>query len=112
MIKQFSSLEETTFRPDNPTLLEMYSYGKPLGMGIGLGGERWREQRRFAARALRDLGAGKKGMEPKVMQEVVHTIEDIKNRIAKNKNNLLTKVDMYFDLPDLNVIWELVAGIR
>ena len=60
-IKEYSVKDETTFRPDNPTLLEMYSDGKDLGMGIGLGGERWREQRRFAARALKDLGAGKRG---------------------------------------------------
>ena len=34
-IKEFSVLEETTFRPENATLLEMYSDGKALGMGIG-----------------------------------------------------------------------------
>jgi len=60
-IKAYSTLEETTIRPYNKTLLEMYSDGEALGMGIGLGGPRWKEQRRFAAKALRDLGAGKKG---------------------------------------------------
>ena len=54
-------MDETTGRPENAVLLEMYSDGKELGMGIGLGGPRWKEQRRFAARALKDLGAGKKG---------------------------------------------------
>ncbi len=43
-IKEFSSMEETTARPDNPTLLEMYSDGKDLGMGIGKGGPRWLEK--------------------------------------------------------------------
>nr|WAQ80662.1 methyl farnesoate epoxidase/farnesoate epoxidase [Tigriopus japonicus] len=109
-IKEFASKEETTMRPYNETLLEMYSDGEPLGMGIGIGGERWKEQRRFSARALRDLGAGKKGMDAKILQEVVHAIEDIKNRISGTQR--LTKMDQYFDLPDLNIIWGLVAGIR
>ncbi len=39
-IKQFSSMDETTWRPSNPTLLELYSDGKDLGMGIGTGGPR------------------------------------------------------------------------
>ena len=40
-IQEFSSLEETTWRPSgDPTLLEMYSDGRDLGMGIGLGGPR------------------------------------------------------------------------
>ncbi len=40
VIREFSSMEATTARPENPTLLEMYSDGRPLGMGIGLGGPR------------------------------------------------------------------------
>ena len=60
-IRKYSVMEETTARPENPTLLEMYSDGRPLGMGIGLGGPRWKEQRRFAEKALGKLGAGKRG---------------------------------------------------
>ena len=44
------------------------------------------------------------------MQEVIHTIEDI-NKII-DELSLMKSADTYFDLPDLNVIWELVAGIR
>lgn len=50
------------------------------------------------------------GMDAKILQEVVHAIEDIKTRISGTQR--LTKMDQYFDLPDLNIIWGLVAGIR
>ena len=60
-IKEFASLEETTKRPNNQVLLDLYSGGEALGFGIGLGGPRWKEQRRFASRALKDLSEGQKG---------------------------------------------------
>jgi hypothetical protein len=40
----------------------MYSDGKPLGFGIGVGGERWKEQRKFATRVLNELSEKKTGM--------------------------------------------------
>ncbi len=40
----------------------MYSDGHPLGFGIGVGGERWREQRKFAAKVLSELSERRKGM--------------------------------------------------
>ena len=43
------------------TLLDMYSDGKPFGFGIGVGGERWKEQRKFAAKVLNDLSEKRKG---------------------------------------------------
>ena len=49
-------------------------------------------------------------MEEKIMSEVGHTIEDI--RIRMEDRGELKDVDKYFDLPDLNVIWGLVAAIR
>jgi len=49
-------------------------------------------------------------MDAKIMQEVLVVIEDLNQRI--DSQGKLDSVDTYFDLPDLNVIWELVAGIR
>lgn len=49
-------------------------------------------------------------MDAKIMQEVIVTIEDIKERMKSSGK--LDAVDCYFDLPNLNIIWELVAGIR
>ena len=49
-------------------------------------------------------------MDSKILDEVVYTIEDLKKKVQNQEK--LESVDTYFDLPDLNVIWELVAGIR
>ncbi len=46
---------------NDQTLLDMYSDGHPLGFGIGVGGERWREQRKFAAKVLSELSERRKG---------------------------------------------------
>jgi hypothetical protein len=40
----------------------MYSDGNPLGFGIGIGGERWREQRKFASKVLSELSERRKGI--------------------------------------------------
>ena len=106
-------LDETTGRPYNKVLLNMYSSGDPLGFGIGIGGPRWREQRRFAARALKDLSQGQKGLEMKVLNEVRLTIQHIKNLQNSGKKGLVVeKADTFFEIPNLNVIWGLVAGHR
>ena len=47
-------------------------------MGIGVGGPRWKEQRRFASKSLKDLSEGQKGMENKIMKEVAFTIQHIR----------------------------------
>ena len=60
-IKSYAVLESTTARPYNQTLLDMYSDGKPLGFGIGVGGERWKEQRKFALKVLNELSEKKTG---------------------------------------------------
>ena len=60
-IKSFAVLDSTSARPYNQTLLDMYSDGKPLGFGIGVGGERWKEQRKFALRVLNELSEKKNG---------------------------------------------------
>ena len=54
------------------------------------------------------------GMDQKIMQEVLCVIEDLKNKLEEKERSgtRLESVDTYFDLPDLNVIWGLVAAIR
>ncbi len=65
------------------------------------------------------------GMDWKIMQEVQHVIDTLDNVIDNHHNGMtngdlvpyerfgiMRSVEEFFDLPDLNVIWELVAGIR
>ncbi len=50
-------------------------------------------------------------MDEKIMNEVLYTIEDVKKRTSEGRE-VLERVDKYFDLPDLNIIWGLVAATR
>ena len=50
-------------------------------------------------------------MDEKIMHEVRYTIEDAKKRTSDGRE-VLKRVDKYFDLPDLNIIWGLVAATR
>jgi hypothetical protein len=50
-------------------------------------------------------------MDEKIMNEVRNTIEDVKKRTSDGRE-VLRRVDKYFDLPDLNIIWGLVAATR
>lgn len=50
-------------------------------------------------------------MEERILNEIRYTIDDMKEKTSGGQK-ILTRVDKYFDLPDLNVIWELVAATR
>ena len=50
-------------------------------------------------------------MEERILNEVRFTIEDMKEKTSGGEK-ILTRVDKYFYLPALNVIWELVAATR
>ena len=51
-------------------------------------------------------------MEEKILQEMHHTLQHIKTMIGNNDETLLSKADRFFEVPNLNVIWALVAAIR
>jgi len=113
-IKEFTALEETTGRPYNKTLLDLYSAGEPNGFGIGIGGPRWKEQRRFASKSLKDLYEGQTGMEEKIHSEVSFTIQHIKNLLLSCEKDymMMYDADRFLEVPNLNVIWGLVAALR
>ena len=100
----------------------------------GIGGPRWKEQRRFAAKSLKDLYEGQTGkfsrnkipgaklmflspttllgMEEKIHTEVSFTIQHLRNLLAGKKEEMMYDADRFWEVPNLNVIWGLVAALR
>lgn len=107
--KQLLNNEVWIDRPSNDLLLER-SYGKPLGI-IFVGGEGWREMRRFSMRTLRDLGYGKhKDMQSVIDDEVGFLLENLE-KTASSKDAILD-VKHLFTMPVLNILWSMVSSVR
>ena len=87
-----------------------FSFRRPLGI-IFPDGELWRSQRRFAVRALGRLGQAVPGLEARIAGEVEAACAELE-RLATLQPGNTVRLDNFFDLPCLNVIWGLVGGSR
>jgi len=108
-IKQFSMTEDSTFHLPSRTFNEMYSFDEPLGI-IFPDGYLWKEQRKFAVKTLKQLGLGKNSLERKIEEETFELCKYLSELVNSGQN--LIRVDDFFDLPSLNVIWSLVNTSR
>ena len=92
-----------------PTEFERYhrflEYDKPVGI-VSNNGEGWSTQRRFGLRTLRDFGFGKQSLESTINIEIDHTLE----QLTSTKGDIQIGAD--FNLPIINILWQLVAGYR
>ena len=70
-------------------------------------GQSWQNQRRFCFRALRDLGFGKRSLESIIEMEINELIETFAN--VKDDD---VKIGADFNVPIINVLWNLMAGER
>ena len=68
-------------------------------------GSTWQEQRRFSLRQLRDLGFGKVGMEPLIIEEVQKCIQ----MLAKEAGNV-TSLKLKLNVSILNALWHILTG--
>ncbi|CAL8072231.1 unnamed protein product [Orchesella dallaii] len=96
-------------RPFNDMMAER-SYGKPLGI-IFVGGEGWREMRRFTMRSLRDFGYGKQNSMQSIIDDEVKTILNEVETVA-GKDKPLLNIKHFFTLPVLNILWSMVSSVR
>lgn len=73
-------------------------------------GTLWRDQRKFAVKTLKDLGVGKNSLESCIQQETSEMISHLSELLTSDSVTL--RIDDFFDLPCLNVIWSLVNTRR
>ena len=78
---------------------------KPQGI-INTEGEHWATQRRFSLKTLKDFGFGKQSIEAAINIEVDEIIE----QFLSTKGDTVLAQD--FNVPIINILWQLVAGSR
>ena len=107
-IKQFTMKDESTTHLPSVTFNDIYSFGEALGV-IFPDGHLWREQRKFVIKTLKVLGMGQHSLEEQIAEETEQCCRYLEEVI---KENDIVRLDDYFDLPCLNVIWSLVNSTR
>ena len=68
----------------------------------------WVKQRRFGLKTLRDLGFGRRTIEDIINEE----IDQMMTKICADCEGEDFLVDTIFNIPMINVLWQLVAGHR
>ena len=73
----------------------------------------WQEQRRFALRALRDFGFGKKGIDGIIQEEAELLIQMLlEDSSASPERGTILISGQKLNVPVVNVLWQIVASKR
>ena len=73
-------------------------------------GNLWKEQRKFAIKTLKHLGLGRNSLEHHIEAETVEVCKFLADQVSSGPADI--RIDEFFDLPCLNVIWSLVNTSR
>ncbi|KAG8223776.1 hypothetical protein J437_LFUL001496 [Ladona fulva] len=110
-IKEVSSRDDFSGRPISivQTDIDKGSHGLIMAQG-----EKWKEQRRFTLRNLKDLGFGKRSLEGIAHEEIEEVFEEIEKLSGGHKTGWKTPVLVQDILgaAGINVLWHIIAGKR
>ena len=107
LAKELFSREEFSGRSSQPFSLQHKCFnGQPQGI-VSNDGRLWDAQRRFGLKTLKTFGYGKKSLEETINMEANEVIEKFLS--ACNKDFLISND---FEIPVINILWQLVAGKR
>ncbi|XP_059491009.1 uncharacterized protein LOC132205760 [Neocloeon triangulifer] len=112
-VKEISNMEEFGYRPNILTPRHEMFKEKKIGV-IFSEGSRWKNQRRFTLRHLRDFGFGKKTMDQFIQEEINVLLSAIRELIEKHPEQTKTGVDVLSILPAvaINTLWYIIAGVK
>ncbi|XP_071452856.1 methyl farnesoate epoxidase-like [Hetaerina americana] len=110
-IKEVSARDDFSARPRSK-LMEHIDSGT-FGV-LWTSGEKWKEQRRFTLRHLKDLGLGKRSLEGITHEELEAVFAEIDKLSGGSKAGWLNPVPVHDILgtAGVNVLWYVIAGKR
>lgn len=106
LTKELFNKEEFSGRSPQPfSVAHKFFNGKAQGI-VNTEGKQWEAQRRFGMKTLKIFGYGKQSLEETINIEANEVIE----RFLSEKGDFLMSSD--FEVPIINILWQLVAGTR
>ena len=87
-------------RTSPPTIFQEHMYNL-------ISGDRWKEQRRFALRQLRDFGLGRTSMKEIILDEYASLAEKLRKKSSQD-----VQCHLLFNVVVMNVLWRIVSGKR
>ncbi|XP_071452780.1 methyl farnesoate epoxidase-like [Hetaerina americana] len=109
-IKEISFREDLSGRP----LFFHHKMDKAVNGILFTTGERWKEQRRFTLRHLRDFGFGKTSMENITIEEIEAVFAGVDKSLEGMEKSWSKPIVVHEILgtANINVIWHILAGRR
>lgn len=78
---------------------------------IFVGGDGWREMRRFSTRTLRDFGFGKQSTMQGLMEDEANQLLEKMEQI-ENSPEKIVNFKHLFTMPVLNILWGMISSVR
>ncbi|XP_046395180.1 methyl farnesoate epoxidase-like [Ischnura elegans] len=117
LVSGLDAIKELSFRDDlagRPTLM-LHRVLKEVHGLLFTSGERWKEQRRFSLRHLRDFGFGKSSMENITIEEIESVFAEIDKSLEGKKPEEWSNPIVVHEIlgpANINILWHILAGVR